>query len=100
MNGRDMRVWIRNRPDGVTELSPPLAPLDRFDRGLVIFTVLLAAGGLFLAGVMPAPVAGAILLSCIAGEVVLGAKALLLALLRPVAEVREVPSWTLRGPTR
>jgi hypothetical protein len=45
-------------------------------------------------------VTGAILLSCIAGEVVLGAKALLLALLRPVAEVRQVPSCTLRGRTR
>jgi hypothetical protein len=62
--------------------------------------VLLATGGLFLAGVIPPAVTGAILLSCIAGEVVLGAKALLLALLRPVAEVRQVPSCTLRGRTR
>jgi hypothetical protein len=95
-----MRVWIRNRPDGVTELSPPLAPLDRFERWLVIFTVMLATGGVFLCGLMPVEVAAALLLSCIAGEVVLGAKALVLALVRPVAEVREVPSWTLRGRTR
>jgi hypothetical protein len=100
MDGTNMRVWIRNRPDGVTELSPPLAPLDRFDRWLVIFTVMLATGGFFLSGTMPVAVAAAILLACVAGDVVLGAKALVLALVRPVAEVREVPTWALRRRTR
>jgi hypothetical protein len=97
---RMREVWIRDRPDGVTELSPRLSPLDRFDRFLLIFTVVLATGGFFLSGAMPVEVAAAILASCVAGEVVLGAKALLLVLVRPVAEVREVPVRTTRGRPR
>lgn len=95
-----MRVWIRNRPDGVTELSPPIAPLEPFERGLVIATAVIGTAGFFVAGVVPAPVLAIVLASCLAGEVVLGTKALVLALLRPVAEVHEVPRWALRPPTR
>ncbi len=93
-------VWIRNRPDGVTELSPALAPLEVGDRWLVIVTVVMATGGFFIAGAMPAMVLGAVLASCFAGEVVLGAKALVLALLRPPAEVHEVARWQHRSRGR
>ncbi len=89
-------VWIRKRSDGVTELSPRLAPLDVGDRWLVIVTVVICAAGFFTTGLMPAPVLGTILAACLAGEVVLGAKALVLALLRPPAEVLEVPRFERR----
>jgi hypothetical protein len=83
-------VTIRNRADGVTELSPKLAALAPEDRFLVIVTVVLVTGGFFISGLIPAAVAGAVTVSCVAGEVFLGAKALVLALLRPLAEVHEV----------
>lgn len=86
-------VWIRRRADGVTELSPSLAHLDPTERWLVIFTVFIAAAGFFLAGAMPAAVLGALLAACLAGEVVLGTKALVLMLLRPPAQVHEVPRF-------
>ncbi len=86
-------VWIRRRTDGVTELSPRLAPLQPTDRWSLIFTVLIASGGLFLAERMPAAVLGAFIVACLVGEVVLGAKALVLLLLRPRAEVLEVPRF-------
>jgi len=89
-------VWIRHRPDGVTELSPTLAPLDREERWIVAFTVAMVAVGFFMAGALPAPMLAAVLVSCIAGEVVLGAKVILLALLRPRAEVLEIPTRPLR----
>jgi hypothetical protein len=89
-------VWIRRRPDGVTELSPRLAPLDPGDRWLIIFTVVISACGFFLAGVMPAEVLASLFAACLAGEVVLGAKALVLALLRPLAPVHEVPRFAAR----
>lgn len=89
-------VWIRRRSDGVTELSPRLAPLESADRWLIIFTVLICSAGFFMAGVMPAAVLGALAVACLAGEVVLGAKALVLVLLRPPAEVHEVPRFAAR----
>lgn len=89
-------VWIRKRSDGVTELTPRLAPLDVGDRWLIIVTVVISAAGLFTAGILPAPVLATILAACIAGEIVLGAKALVLALLRPLAEVHEVPRFVER----
>jgi hypothetical protein len=93
-------VWVRNRSDGVTELSPPLVPLDRFDRVLVIVTVMMVAALFFVAGALPAPVLATLLAACLAGEVVLGAKALLLALLRPAADVHEVPRFQRRRQAR
>lgn len=84
-------VWIRTRADGVTELTPKLSPLDVGDRWLVIATVVMSASGFFMAGVMPAPVLAAVVACCVVGELVLGAKALVLALARPRAEVHEVP---------
>jgi hypothetical protein len=89
-------VWIRRRADGVTELSPRLSPLDGPDRWLVIFTVVMAAAGFFAAGVMPAAVFGAVVALCIAGEVVLATKAIVLLLLRRPAEVHEVPRFAAR----
>jgi len=86
-------VWIRRRSDGVTELSPRLAPLAVSDRWLVIFTVVIASFGLFLAGVLPVLVLGAVVAACLVGEVVLGAKALVLIVLRPPAQVHEVPRF-------
>jgi hypothetical protein len=89
-------VWIRRRADGVTELTPSLAPLEAGDRLLIIFTVVISASGFFMAGVMPAAVLGTVIAACLAGEVVLGAKAVVLALLRPPAEVHEVPRFARR----
>lgn len=89
-------VWIRRRTDGVTELSPRLARLDGPDRWLIIFTVVMAAAGFFAAGVMPAAVLAAVVALCLAGEVVLAMKALVLVLLRPPAEVHEVSRFTAR----
>lgn len=86
-------VWIRRRADGVTELSPSLARLEASDRWAVIFTVVIAASGFFLAEAMPAAVLGALFVACLAGEVVLGAKALVLMLLRPPAEIHDVPRF-------
>jgi hypothetical protein len=89
-------VTIRSRADGIIELAPKLAPLEAGDRLMVIVTVLLVTGGLFLCGAVPAPVAGALVVSCVAGEVVLGLKAAALVLLRPVAQVLEVPRFARR----
>ena len=89
-------VWIRRRADGVTELTPTVAPLDASERWLVIFTVVMATAGFFMAGVMPFEVLAALVAACLAGEVVLGAKAIVLALFRPLAEVHEVPRFARR----
>jgi hypothetical protein len=89
-------VWIRRRADGVTELSPTIAPLEIGDRWLIIVTVFIAAAGFFIAGAMPAAVLGALVAACIVGEVVLGAKAVVLVLLRPPAQVHEVPRFVAR----
>lgn len=86
-------VWIRRRSDGVTELTPRLAPLEAPDRWLIIFTVVMAASGFYMAGVMPAAVLGSVVAACLVGEVVLGAKAVVLVLLRPLAQVHEVPRF-------
>ncbi|HET8540473.1 MAG TPA: hypothetical protein VFL83_11435 [Anaeromyxobacter sp.] len=89
-------VTIRCRADGITELTPTLAPLEPGDRLMVIVTVLMVTGGLFLCGVVPAPVGAAVLASCVAGDVVLAVKAAVLALVRPMAPVHEVPSFRHR----
>ena len=89
-------VTIRRRSDGLTELTPRIAPLGVTDRWLVIFTVVMAACGFFVTGVMPASVLGTVIVACLAGEVVLGAKALVLLLLRPPAQVHEVPRFRRR----
>jgi hypothetical protein len=89
-------VTIRRRSDGLTELTPRLAPLGITDRWIVIFTVVMAACGFFVTGVMPASVLATVIAACLAGEVVLGAKALVLLLLRPLAEVHEVPRFRRR----
>jgi len=89
-------VTIRRRSDGLTELTPRLAPLGMTDRWIVIFTVVMAACGFFVTGVMPVSVLATVIAACLAGEVVLGAKALVLLLLRPPAEVHEVPRFRRR----
>ena len=89
-------VVIRNRPDGVTDLSPRLRPLNVTERWMVIVAVAFAAWGFFLAGAMPAPVLLIVLSCCLVGEVVVGAKLLLLALLRPQAKVVEIPRFRRR----
>jgi len=91
-------VTIRSRADGIIELAPRLAPLEPADRLMVIVTVLLATGGFFTCGAIPAEVGALVLLFAIAGEVVLGLKAAALALLRPVAQVLEVPRFVRRLP--
>jgi hypothetical protein len=84
-------VTIRSRSDGITELGPKLAPLDASDRLLVIVTVILVTAGFFMSGLMPPEAFAAVVLSSVAGEIVLGVKALVLLALRPAAEVHEVP---------
>lgn len=86
-------VTIRVRDDGIVELAPKIAPLEPGDRLMVIVTVLLVTGGLFLCGAIPAAVAGVVAASCVAGDLVLLVKSLALAALRPVAQVREVPRF-------
>ncbi len=90
-------VVVRSRADGITELVPRLAPLAASDRLIVIVTVLLVTGGFFVSGGIPVGVAGAIAGSCIVGEIVLGMKAAALALLRPAAQVHEVPKFAARS---
>jgi hypothetical protein len=93
-------MCIRNRPDGVTEVTPKFAPMRRDDRWLVILTVLMASTGFFMAGVLPPAALAAMFCSCLAGEVVLGVKALVLFLLKPPAEVYEMPVEQLRRRAR
>ncbi len=85
-------VTIRCRADGIIELSPRLAPLKGEDRVIVVVTVLLVTGGLFLSGALPPAVAGVVMASCVVGDAVLAVKRGALALFRPVAEVLELPS--------
>lgn len=89
-------VTIRSRADGIIEVAPRIAALETGDRLLVIVTVLLVTGGLFLCGLLPAAVAGTIALSCVAGDALIWLKAGLLAVFRPAAEVHEVPSFARR----
>lgn len=86
----DRDVVVHSRRDGVTALSPKLAPLRLDERWMVITTVVIASWGFFLAGAMPAPVLALVLTACLVGDVAIGAKALILALLRKPAEVIEV----------
>jgi hypothetical protein len=86
-------VTIRSRKDGVVELTPKHAYADGPDRLVVVGTVLIAAASLFVSGLMPAEVLAAIAVSCLAGEAVLGVRALGLALLRPAADVLDAARW-------
>ena len=89
-------MTVRNRRDGVVEIAPKLARPGGTDRMLFIATVLLVAGALFVSGVLPAPVLVAIAASCLAGELILGVKALALVVLREPAPVHEVVRWRSR----
>ncbi len=89
-------VWITRRADGVTELSPRLGALDLGERWLVIVTALIAAAGFFMAGVVPAEIFVTLVVACLAGELVLGVKEVFLFLLRPPAQVYEVPRFGRR----
>jgi hydroxymethylglutaryl-CoA reductase len=93
-------VTIRCRADGITELSPKIAPLRAADRAIVIGAVVSVTLGLFLGGLLPPVVAALVAGACFAGEIVLLVKAAALALLRPLAEVREMPSFTRRRAGR
>ena len=94
-------VTIRNRSDGVTELAPKLGPpLDGEQRGLVVATVLITGAVFFVSGAIPVAVLGAVFASCLAGEVVLATKALVLAVRRPPAPVHEVARWRVRRGAR
>jgi hypothetical protein len=84
-------VTIRNRADGLIELGPRIAPLAPADRLLAIGTLIIAASGLFVCGALRAEAAGAIVVSALAGELVLAVKGAILALLRPLARVYDVP---------
>jgi hypothetical protein len=88
-------VTIRSRKDGVVELAPKHAPADPSDRLMLIGTVLLASAGLFVCGMMPAEVLVAIATTSLAGEAVLGIRAILLRLLHPAAEVLELADCRL-----
>jgi hypothetical protein len=84
-------VTIRNRADGVVELGPRIAPLDPADRLMVVVTLILVACGLFVSGALRAEAVAVIIVSALAGELVLGVKGFVLLLLRPLADVHEVP---------
>jgi hypothetical protein len=86
----DRDVLVRSRDDGVTELYPKLSPLEVDERWMIITTVLIASWGFYLAGAMPAPVLALVLTACLVGDVALGAKALVLTLLRKPAKVIQV----------
>jgi hypothetical protein len=83
-------VLVRNRSDGLTELSPKLPPLQIHERWMIITAVVLTSWGFFLAGWLPAPVLALVLTCCLAGEVVMGARALLVSLVRKPAKVIQV----------
>lgn len=85
-----MDVTIRNRRDGVVELAPKHPPLDLVHRLLLAGTVFLASLSLFVSGAMPPEVLLAIAVSCFAGEVVLGVRALVLRMLHPAAQILEL----------
>jgi len=85
-----MDVTIRNRRDGIVELAPKHAPTDLVQRLLLSGTILLGSLSLFVSGTMPPEVLVAIAASCLAGEVVLGVRALALRVLHPAAEVFEL----------
>ena len=88
-------VTIRCRADGITELTPKLAPLAPVYRVMVIGTVLLITGGFFLSGAVPPMVAALLAGSCLAGDLVLALRSLLLRL-RPQAQVVEVARFASR----
>lgn len=90
-------VTIRNRADGLVELGPRLAALAPGDRLLVVGSLIIAACGLFVSGVLRAEAVGVIVVSALAGELVLAVKGGILALLRPRAEIHEVPRLRARG---
>jgi len=81
------------RKDGIVELTPRRLPLDGSDRLLLVSTVLLGTGGLFVSGAIPAPVLAAVVAASLAVEAFFGLRALALLLLRPAAEVLEVAAW-------
>jgi hypothetical protein len=85
-----MDVTIRNRRDGVVELAPKHAPTDLVHRLLLAGTILLASLSLFVSGEMPPEVLAAIAVACLAGDVVLGVRALALRMLHPAAQVLEL----------
>lgn len=84
-------VTIRNRADGLVELGPRIAPLAPADRLLVVVTLILGASGLFVSGALRPEAAAVVIVSALAGEIVLAVKAGILAVLRPRADVHEVP---------
>lgn len=89
-------VAIRSRADGIVELSPRAAALPASDRILLVTGLVLVACGLFVSGAMRAEAVAAIVLSAIAGELVIGVKNAILVLLRPRAEVHEVARFRAR----
>jgi hypothetical protein len=93
ISSSDRDVLVRSRSDGLTELTPKLAPLRLDERWMVITTVVIASWGFFLAGSMPAPVLALVLTACLVGDIAIGAKTLMLTLLRPPAKVILVPRF-------
>jgi hypothetical protein len=59
-------------------------------------TLILVACGLFVSGAMPAEAVAVIVVSALAGELVLAVKGMVLALLRPLAQVHEVARFRAR----
>ena len=91
-------VLVRNRSDGLTELSPRLPQLQGHERWMIITAVFMASWILFLAGWLPAPVLALILTCCLAGEVAMGAKSLLLSFVRKPAKVIPVARFDRHPP--
>ncbi len=91
MSGR----WIQNPRNGVARIEPRLAMVDPFDRFLFIMPVIFTAFGFFLVGAMPVQVLVGVVLSCLAGDVLIWLRYALSARIHPPAKV--TPLATLRA---
>jgi len=92
----DRDVVVRSRSDGLTELSPKRTPLQLDERWMLITIVVIAAWGLFLAGVMHAVLLAFVLTVCLFGDLLFGARSFLLSVLRPPGKV--IPVTRLSRP--
>jgi hypothetical protein len=79
-------VVRRRRPDGITELRPIDARLERPGWYLATFSVLFATCALFVSAQIPPSLFGAMIVAAIFGELCFGLRDLL-DQRRPLAEV-------------
>jgi hypothetical protein len=90
----DVTVRFRSS-EGLVEVVPTSAPLERPDRLLALFAVLLAAGGLFAADAVPPQAVAVTFACCLAAEAGVALRGLAL-LRKPRAEVHALRPRRLR----